>query len=78
MTVAGAWLFDFDVEPTTEDSVVECPGCHEPSALREWVDTEVYCEDCGSHSAMGCPKCDEEFDHVNGPTFHVQVVESGS
>ena len=31
-----------------------------------------YCEDCGDHSALVCPKCDERFDHVWGPTFRIK------
>lgn len=29
-----------------------------------FIDTETHCEDCGSHSAIKCPNCDEVYDHV--------------
>ena len=29
-----------------------------------FIDTEVVCEDCGSHSAIRCPECDELYDQV--------------
>lgn len=55
------WSF---TAPITEESLIECPECKEASPLSEWQESEVYCEDCGSHAAMMCPKCEERFDHV--------------
>ena len=30
----------------------------------EWINTEVGCEECGSHSAKECPNCGEVYDSV--------------
>ena len=42
----------------------KCPQCGEWSLESEWSEAEVYCEDCGSHPAARCPKCDEDADTV--------------
>lgn len=41
-----------------------CPECKEWSPQKDWVETEVACEDCGSHEAYKCPKCGEPIDIV--------------
>jgi hypothetical protein len=41
-----------------------CPNCKLDSP--EWIKSEVYCEDCGDHPAVRCPKCEETYDHVWG------------
>lgn len=67
----GSWSFDGDVE---NDSIIECPRCGEATPLMEWHECDVPCDECGSHSAMVCPECEEAFDHVWGPEFHVIPV----
>ena len=62
------WYFDANV---SDGDVVRCPECKADTPLAAWREGEVYCEDCGDHAAMVCPSCDERFDHVHGPTFHV-------
>jgi len=42
----------------------ECPHCMKTSPLDEFDETEIGCEDCGSHEALKCPKCDELIDLV--------------
>ena len=56
-------LWKFTTELFNE-SIVICPDCKVPSPLSEWNEGEVYCEDCGSHAAMVCPRCEDRFDHV--------------
>lgn len=41
-----------------------CPECKVWSAATRWREGEVGCEDCGTHSAMICPECDEYHDQV--------------
>jgi len=67
------WKFDAAVD---EDSLVLCSECQEASPLREWKEDTVYCEDCGDHLAMGCPRCDYLFDHVFASMFHVIPVKA--
>ena len=44
---------------------LKCPKCGFIENDEErFRNTEVGCEDCGSHSAIQCPNCDEYFDHV--------------
>jgi hypothetical protein len=47
------------------DSLV-CPECEDKSPTSEWPDCDVYCEDCGEHVAVMCPRCEERFDCVWG------------
>lgn len=63
------WNFDSEL---ADASLIECPECRETSPLSEWRESEVGCEDCGTHAAMRCPRCGELFDHVHGPTFKVK------
>ena len=55
------WEFD---QPPTEGCAIQCPECGKWTNHIYWIESEVGCEDCGSHAAMKCPHCDEEFDHV--------------
>ena len=59
-------IFDeFVFEPELEEaSEIFCPQCEEWSFQEDWYETEVGCEDCGSHRALGCPKCEIPFDTV--------------
>jgi len=41
-----------------------CPNCKNVSKVSEYIKTENYCEDCGSHSAIECPNCHKTFDNV--------------
>ena len=48
-----------------KDLFLKCPKCGFKETTEEkFIDTEVGCEDCGSHSAIECPKCDKRYDHV--------------
>ena len=53
-------------ETIFEVKELKCPECKEVSFAKDWRAGETGCEDCGSHSAVFCPKCDEPFDHVWG------------
>jgi hypothetical protein len=64
-------IWDFTADPI-DTSDIQCPGCQEWSPLAEWREGEAACDQCGSHAAMVCPKCNEHFDHVHGPTFQVR------
>lgn len=55
-----------------EGCEIQCPECNKWSNHKKWIETEVYCEACGSHSGIQCPKCDEVFDHVWSPEFKVR------
>ena len=39
----------------------KCPECKETTTF---YPTEVGCEDCGSHPAVRCDNCGEDFDDV--------------
>lgn len=43
---------------------LRCKECGEVSFRKEWDDTEVGCEDCGSHPAIRCPKCGDDIDTI--------------
>lgn len=64
----GLWKFTANVN---DDSRVVCPECREDSPLAAWVEGEAYCELCGSHPTMVCPKCGEGQDHVWAGTIEV-------
>lgn len=71
-------LWDFD-GPVVDDSVVVCPECNEPSQLADWREGSSYCEDCGDHSAMVCPKCEHHVDHVwQRGAFHTYQPDTTS
>jgi DNA-directed RNA polymerase subunit RPC12/RpoP len=44
-----------------------CPECKAAVPREAWEDTEVGCEDCGTHAAIRCPECGQTFEHVWGP-----------
>ncbi len=54
----------FDIDYANEDTEIRCPTCQQWSSIDDWEMTEAPCEDCGSHSALKCPKCQEVFDGV--------------
>ena len=41
---------------------MNCPDCKKE--VDRFIETEPYCEDCGSHSGYQCPECHTEWDHV--------------
>lgn len=43
---------------------IQCPTCLAWADEHEWIDCEVYCEDCGEHMALQCPHCCEKFDEI--------------
>ncbi|MCK5643633.1 MAG: hypothetical protein KAJ19_22730 [Gammaproteobacteria bacterium] len=43
---------------------MKCPRCQFEGEKSDFYETEVGCSDCGSHGALGCPKCDNKFDLV--------------
>ena len=42
----------------------KCVKCGFIGTDDEYIETEVYCEDCGSHGAYECPQCEEVYDVV--------------
>lgn len=71
MKLGEFWLWSFDPELSLE-SEIRCPECGVWTFYEEWAQTEVGCEDCGSHDALKCPKCGECFDHVSSATFETR------
>ena len=74
------YLLDDEFDPKLkEGDEIQCPSCKEWSTHEEWDETEVYCDLCGSHSAIGCLKCEDVFDHVDNifktrtPNEHYQA-----
>lgn len=59
--------------PLSIDSEIRCSECNVFSHYSQWGKTEVYCEDCGSHSAIRCPNCLEDFDHVYCNSFETNA-----
>ena len=52
------------MEDVHNDQIVQCPECEHICKAKKWRNTTVPCEDCGEHSAVICPNCDEVFDTV--------------
>ena len=75
MKIEDLDLWDFIEEPF-EGCYIKCPKCNEMFHHEEWAEGRVSCEECGSHVAMVCPGCGEEFDHVWGPAFEVYDIET--
>ncbi len=51
--------------PKWDDFRLECPKCGlKETDDKNFIDTEVYCEDCGSHPAIRCPKCGDTHSRV--------------
>lgn len=71
MLIEDLSSWDFPVDPF-EGCEIQCPECKEWSNHNDWIESSVYCELCGDHSAIQCPKCDERFDHVWSPKFIVR------
>lgn len=40
----------------------------------DWSETDVYCEDCGSHTGWICEEC---YDVLDAVWDHEQIVELG-
>lgn len=74
--VTGVWQFHPPLEDDRDEVV--CSSCKEATALSEWLEGSVYCEDCGEHTAMVCPKCREPFDHVYAAPFAVRLFQEKS
>lgn len=68
-------FWDFDGPLATGDEI-RCPECGEWSSHKEWIETDTYCSDCGSHLAIQCPMCDEKFDCVYSPTFEIREPDN--
>ena len=63
------YWWDVDV---FEGCQIQCPECKKWAHHSRWVETNVYCEDCGEHSAIECPNCHIRFDHVWSPRFETR------
>ncbi|MCJ2114179.1 hypothetical protein MKK64_23710 [Methylobacterium sp. E-025] len=50
-------------DPNAELGYV-CPECKAWSSVTLWKDTEVLCDECGTHGAIRCPLCEEDVDTV--------------
>lgn len=68
-------LWEFERQPVAGDEIL-CPKCNAWSRVELWKEGEVGCEDCGSHSAIICPICDEYHDHVYAEPFRVREAKS--
>lgn len=49
-----------------DDTLIQCNDCLEFSTIKTWMFQEdgMYCETCGSHDAVICPKCNEAHDYL--------------
>lgn len=47
-----------------QSTPLQCPSCKVVGMGSAWTETEVGCEDCGSHPAIKCPFCEECVDWV--------------
>lgn len=64
---------DFNLQPKEnikDGCELECPVCKEWSNHSLWIETQVFCELCGDHFAIGCPSCEERFDHTENDIFN--------
>lgn len=68
-----AWTFT-PRKPTERDEI-QCHECNAWSPATEWSETYVYCEACGDHDAIQCPRCDYPHDHVHCDTFNVREMQ---
>ena len=50
------------MDKITSNTLLKCPECDNQSPRQDWADAEIGCEDCGTHFALRCPKCDELID----------------
>jgi len=72
-------FFTFNgVEDVDDDTELMCPNCQRWSGIMRWRETEVGCEDCGSHDALECPECYSPFDHVFCPPFGARQKPKGN
>ncbi|GAF83898.1 unnamed protein product [marine sediment metagenome] len=70
MNIEDLSLWEFNEDPYV-GCRIQCPECEKWTHHVMWSESEVGCEDCGSHTALKCPACDERFGHVKGPIFKV-------
>lgn len=61
------------VELFVEGCEIKCTECGEWANHEDWEETEVYCEDCGSHTAMRCPNCAAAHDHIHHSGFECRL-----
>lgn len=43
-----------------------CDECKQVTPKRSWLASYVDCELCGSHEAVSCPECGEDYDMEQG------------
>lgn len=72
--IKGTWIVE-PIEKLIDGCELQCPECSEWVNHKDWLESEVYCEVCGEHTALKCPECDERFDHVWSKTFQCRVGE---
>ena len=65
----SAWEFN---PPLTEGGEIKCPGCGKWSVHLAWVESDVFCDLCGEHTAVECPTCHLCIDHVWAPTLETR------
>lgn len=56
-------MFSFEPE-ATDDCEILCSECDQWSPISEWEECSTFCEDCGDHYGMQCPKCHRDQDAV--------------
>ncbi len=54
---------------------LKCPSCKGWAIHTDWIETTVPCDLCSEHTAMRCPNCYEDFDHVHSKPFECRVTE---
>lgn len=59
---------------TNNTKYTKCPWCKETTPDREWEDASFWCDRCGEHAGVECPKCGARFDlvydNLEHPDFH--------
>lgn len=69
----GGWRFEPRLK--SDNDLIKCPYCDKYSPLHLWTEGFAYCEDCGDHSSMICPNCEEHHDNVYSKPFEVIHAE---
>ena len=60
----------FNPPDLTEGDEIQCPECRQFSSHKDWNEGEIFCEECGEHFAVVCPKCNKAYDSVGQLTFN--------
>jgi len=55
----------FSFEPkATDDCEILCSECNQWSHIADWEECSTFCEACGDHYGIQCPRCGHAHDAV--------------